>query len=237
GEAATFAGVDGSSSVTFQADRLLWNEGPSATHAMDYGQVTMLRVDARAFGSPRLVAVDRANRRWELVLRPSDVSRAQMALDIVDGRLAMAAGPPVLALALSRALTIMTLLAALTIGQFLVMLLGLIAVLLPAPAVTAAMGAASAGMAMLIWRDQPAWMTETQRWTSVALMLCGLGMLAISIANRREKASRPALVTVFTGLLAAGTGIAWGAIAFYGTDAIDLHYAALEWPSAAVLSL
>jgi predicted Zn-dependent protease len=131
----------------------------------------------------------------------------------------------------------MNLLAALTIGQFLVMLLGLIAVLLPAPAVTAAVGAASVSTAMLIWRDQPAWMTETQRWTSVALMLCGLGMIAISIANRREKASKPALVTVFTGLLAGGTGIACGAIAFYGIDPIDLHYTALEWPSVAVLPL
>ena len=114
-------------------------------------------------------------------------------------------------------------------------LLGLIAVLLPAPAVTAAVGAASVSTAMLIWRDQPAWMTETQRWTSIALMLCGLGMIAVSIANRREKASRPALVSVFTGLLAAATGVVWAPIAFYGIEAIDLHYAALEWTSAAVL--
>jgi predicted Zn-dependent protease len=197
----------------------------------------MLRVDAGRSGSPRLVAVDRGNRRWEIVLRSSDVSRAQATLDIVDARLATAAGPPVLSLALSRALTLMTLAAALIVAQFLVVLLGLIAVLLPAPAVTAAVGAASVGTAMLIWRDQPDWMTETQRWTSVALMLCGLGMIAISIANRREKASQPALVTVFTGLLAGSTGIAWGAIAFYGIDPIDLHYTALEWPSAAVLPL
>jgi hypothetical protein len=99
--------------VTFHDDRLLWSEGPSATHTMDYGHVTMLRVDPGRFGSPRLVAVDRPNRRWEIVLRSSDVSRAQATLDIVDRRLGVAAGPPVLSLALSRALIIMTLAAAL----------------------------------------------------------------------------------------------------------------------------
>ncbi|PYR01164.1 MAG: hypothetical protein DMF96_00995 [Acidobacteria bacterium] len=52
--------------------------------------MTMLRVDARRSSSPRLVAADRANRRWELVLRSSDVARAQATLDIVDTRLAAA---------------------------------------------------------------------------------------------------------------------------------------------------
>jgi hypothetical protein len=104
--------------------------------------VTMLRVDARKSGAPRLVAVDRANRRWEIVLRSSDVARAQATLDIVDTRLAAAAGPPVLSLALSRVLAIMALIAALTIGQLPVALLGCIAVLLPMPSMTAAAGAA-----------------------------------------------------------------------------------------------
>jgi len=199
--------------------------------------VTMLRVDARRSSSPRLVAADRANRRWELVLRSSDVARAQATLDIVDTRLAAADAPPVVSLALSRALSLMTLVAALTIAQFPVALLGWIAVLLPAPSVTAAAGAASVGAAALIWRDHSVWMKDTQPWIALALMICGLGLIAVSVSNRRERAPRPALVSAFAGLLAVGATVAWGAMAFAGIDAIDLHYAALEWPSAAVLSL
>src|SRR5439155_9874744 len=49
-----------------------------------------------------------------------------------------------------------------TIAQFPVALLGWIAVLLPAPSVTAAAGAASVGAAALIWRDHSVWMKDTQ---------------------------------------------------------------------------
>jgi Zn-dependent protease with chaperone function len=235
GDAAAFAGLDGGSSVTFHDDRLLWNEGPSASHSLDYAHVTMLRVDARRSGATRLVAVDRANRRWEMVLRPSDVARAQATLDIVDTRLAAAAGPPVVSLALSRALAIIAVIAALTITQVPVALLAWIAIVLPAPSVTAAAGAASVGAAALIWRDHAVWMKDTQPWVALALMICGLSLIGVSIANRREKT--PAFVPTLASLLALGTVVAWGAIVFSGIDAIDLHYAALEWPSAAVLSL
>jgi hypothetical protein len=178
GQAATFAGADGASSVTFHDDRLLWNEGASTSHTLGYGDVTMLRVDARRSGASRLVAADGANRRWEIVLRPSDVARAQATLDIVDTRLAAAAGPPVLSLALSRALAILALIAAFTIGQFPVALLGCIAALLPMPSMTAAAGAASVAAAALVWRDHVGWMKDTQPWIALALMICGLGLIA-----------------------------------------------------------
>jgi hypothetical protein len=131
----------------------------------------------------------------------------------------------------------MTLVAALTLAQFSIVVLGWIAVLLPAPSVTAAAGAASLGAAALIWRDHSVWMKDTQPWIALAMMICGLGLVAVSVSNRREKAPRPALVSAFAGLLAVATGAVWAAIAFSGIDAVDLHYAALEWPSAAVLSL
>jgi hypothetical protein len=235
GEAATFAGADGASSVTFHDDRLQWNEGPSASDTIDYSQVTMLRVDARRSGAARLVAVDAANRRREIVLRSSDVARAQATLDIVDTRLAAATVQPVVSLVLARVLALMALLAALPIAQFTVAMLGWIAVLRPAASVTAAAGAASAGAAALIWRDHSEWMTDTQPWIALALMMCGVSLIAVSIANRRERA--PALFLPLAGLLAFGTVVVWGAIALSGSDAIGLHSAALEWPAAAVLPL
>jgi len=78
-------------------------------------------------------------------------------------------------------------------------------------------------------------MTDTQPWIALALMMCGLSLIAVSIANRRERA--PALFLPLSGLLAVGTVVAWGAVALSGSDVIGLHFAALEWPAAAVLPL
>jgi hypothetical protein len=234
GDTATFAAADGRSSVTFHDDRLLWSDGSSSS-SIDYGHVTMLRVDARTAGNPRLIAVDGASRRWEIVLVPDDVARAQATLDIVDSRLAAAAGPPALPLALSRGLGIVLVIGASSIAQFLVAVLGWIAVVQSAPPILAAAGAASVGAAALIWRDHSAWMTDTQPWIALAMMVCGLGLAGVSIANRREKT--PAYASVLVGLLAVGTLVVWGAIALSGNGLVDLHFAAREWPSAVAFPL
>jgi hypothetical protein len=63
-EAATFAGMDGGSAVTFFDDRLVWSESQVTHHTVGYGQLTMLRVDARPSGATRLIAVDDGDRRW-----------------------------------------------------------------------------------------------------------------------------------------------------------------------------
>ena len=58
-QAAVFASADGDSSVTFHEDRLVWIENASAKVTQSgAGQLTMLRVDAKTSGTPRLVAVD-----------------------------------------------------------------------------------------------------------------------------------------------------------------------------------
>ena len=150
GEAATFAGADGASSVTFHDDRLQWNEGPSMSDTIDYGQVTMLRVDARRSGA----ATARRRGCPRTAGGRSSCDRATSHARRRRSTSSTHAWPrrppqPVVSLVLARVLALMALLAALPIAQFTVALLGWIAVLRPAAAVTAAAGAASAGAAAL----------------------------------------------------------------------------------------
>jgi Zn-dependent protease with chaperone function len=233
-ETATFTAADGRSSVTFYDDRMVWSDG-SFAGSIDYRHVTMLRVDARTSGSPRLIAVDGANRRWTMVLAPADVARAQATLDIVDTRLAAAAAPPAIPLALSRVLSVMMMLAAMFTAQVPAAVLGWIAVMMTTPSVSAAAGAAAVAGAALVWRDHSVWMTDTQPWMALALVVCGLGVIGVSIANRRERT--PSFALAVAGLLCAATLGVWGAIAVSGIGLIDLHFAALEWPSAVVFPL
>ena len=233
-EAATFTAADGRSSVTFHEDRMVWSDG-SFAGSIDYGYVTTLRVDARTSGSPRLVAVDGAHRSWKIVLAPADVARAQATLDIVDARLASAAGPPVLPLSLSRVLSVMMMLAAMYTAQIPAAVLSWIAIMMPTPSVSAAAGAAAVAGAALVWRDHSVWMNESQPWMVLALVVCGFGVIGVGIANRRERT--PAFALALAGVLCAGTLVAWGAMVVAGVALVDLHFAALEWPSAVALPL
>jgi len=235
GEAATFSGMDDASAVTFFDNRLVWSESETTHHTIGYGQLTMLRVDARPSGATRLLAVDSGGRRWEIALQPADVARAQATLDIVDTRLAAAAAPPVISASASRALALIAVLFALAIGQLPVSLVAAMAFAWPALSLTAAAGAASVGGAALMLREHSLLMNDSQGWTALALLACGLGLLAVSIANRREPT--PAIASKLAGLLAVAAFLAWCAIALSGVDAIDLHQAARAWPSAAILTL
>src|SRR5262249_46207009 len=58
----------GATVVTFETDRLHWQESEGVAHMLSYAHLTELRLHARATGSPRLVAVERGGRRWEAVL-------------------------------------------------------------------------------------------------------------------------------------------------------------------------
>jgi hypothetical protein len=119
-------------------------------------------------------------------LRPVDVARAQATLDIVDTRLAAAAAPPAISPSASRALALIAVLLAIATGQFPVWVVGAIAFAWRAVSLTAAAGAAAAGGAALIFREHSVSMNDSQGWTALALLACGLGLLAVSIANRRE---------------------------------------------------
>ena len=232
---ATFAGADDSSSVTFHDTLVSWNEGGASTYSIDYGRLTMLRVDVKQSGAPRLVAVDAAHRRWEMPLKPADVARAQATLDIVDTRLGVAAAPPVVSPVLLRVLALLVVVIAMGVDQFAAVIVALFAGLLPAPPLTAAAGASAVGVAALLLRDHSLWTIDWRPWTALALLACGAVVVAVSFANRRERT--PPLAMKLIGVLALGVLATWTAVVLFGTNAFDLHRSMRAWPSAAVFAL
>ena len=235
GEAATFAGAAAGSSVTFQKDRVTWSEGAAVSHTIDYGHLTMLRVDARASGDARLVAVDREKRRWEIPLRTGDIARIQATLDIVDARLGATAAPPILAPALVRILAAIAVAASMTFIQLPVVFVGWLAVSWPTPSLLAASGAALLASAPTVGRDRPELFDYGQPWMAIVAAVCGAMMLAVAVAKRRERA--PAIASGLTLLLAVSAVAFWAPIVTAGTNAIDMHRAARQEPSAATLTL
>ena len=235
GEAATYRAMDESASVTFFDDRLVWREGGSTEHALDYRRLTMLRVDARRSGANHLVAVDLVHRRWEMLLRREDVARLQATLDIVDTRLAAAAPPPAVMRPLPRVLALMALTLAAPLGQLAVVLVGALAVAWPSQPVIAATSLASLGGFALAWRDHGLWLNDSQHWTALSLLLCGIGLAAVAVANRREQL--PLQASRFAGLLAALILVAGGSAAIVSGDALDLHQAARSWSWVSIFVL
>src|SRR5262249_11021784 len=74
-----------------------------------------------------------------------------------------------------------------------------------------------------------------QPWMAIVAAACGAMMLAIAFSIRRERA--PAAASRLTFVLAAMVVAMWVPIVAAGADAIDLHCAARQWPSAATLTL
>jgi Zn-dependent protease with chaperone function len=229
---ATFLASDAAASATFSNERLIWREGASTEHAMDYGRLTTLRVDARRSGAACLVAVDVEHRRWEMLLRDEDVARLQVTLDIVDTHLAAAAPPPAVVRHLPRVLALLTLTLAMPLGQLAVVLIGAAAVAWPSQPVIAATGVASLGGFLLAWRDQGLWLNGRPHWTACALLASGLALAAVAVANRREQLAPQ--VSRFAGLVAGLILVACGAAAV-AADPLDLHHAAYTWSWVAVL--
>jgi hypothetical protein len=145
---------DDERSVTFHVDRLELREGRAGSHSIDYGLLTAVRVDAKASGALRLVAVDASNRRWDIALRQDDLGRAQATLDIIDTRLG-AAPSPAASLTLARLVALAALLLSGLAGQLAVMLVGSLAILKPGSPLIAATGMASMAAAVLVWRSMP----------------------------------------------------------------------------------
>src|SRR5262249_51775796 len=169
-------GVDGSSLVTFSDDRLVWHEGATTEHAIDYRRLTMLRVDARRSGAAYLVAVDVEHRRWEMLLLPEDVARVQVTLDIVDTRLAAAKPPPAIMRPLPWVLALIALALATPRGQLVVVLIGALAAAWPSQPVIAAMSVASLGGFLLAWQKQGLWVNDDLHWTAFALLVCAIAL-------------------------------------------------------------
>ncbi len=218
-------------------DRLVWREGASTEHAIEYRRLTTLRVDARRSGAAYLVAVDLEHRQWEMRLRDEDVARVQTTLDIVDTHLAAAALPPAVMRPLPRVLALIAVALAAPIGQLAVVLIGALAVAWPSQPVIAATSLASLGGFLLAWRDHGLWLNDSLRWTAPALLVCGIALAAVAFANRREQL--PPQASRFAGLLAGLVLVAGVAGAVVGGDALDLHNAARTWSwvSVPVLAL
>jgi Zn-dependent protease with chaperone function len=235
GKAAVFQAADDSASVTFGDDRLVWREGHSTEHRIDYSRLTTLRVDAWRSGVTHLVAVDVEHRRWEMCLRFEDVPRVQVTLDIVDTRLAAAAPPPAIMRPLPRVLALIAVTLAVPVGQLAVVLIGAIAAAWPSQPVLAATSLASLGGFVLAWRDHGLWLNGSPYWQAFALLACGIAVGAVAVANRREQL--PAQVSRFAGLLAALVLVVCVASAVVVGDAIDLHHGAYAWSWVSVFML
>src|SRR5262249_38583809 len=53
----TIRGAGGHPAITFEADRLHWQESEGVTHVLSYAHLTELRVQASPEGGPRLLAL------------------------------------------------------------------------------------------------------------------------------------------------------------------------------------
>jgi Zn-dependent protease with chaperone function len=233
GEAATFTGAGNTESITFHDDWLEWNERGSTTYTIKYGQLSELRIDARTSGTPRLVAVDTARRRWEISLQANDIARTQAILDIVDMRLGKAAEPSVVPLGAVRLLAWLAIAAGLSVGQYSILIAGLLTIVQPATQLAAAAGVSALAAAALTWRDHAlSGNGDSQAWLAVGLLVCGGLLIALAIANRRDT-TRPAVPRLLV-LLAACTAVAWAAVAI---SAVDTIRSVREWPAVTVLTL
>lgn len=236
GPAVGFAATDGSLSVTFHEDRVLWNEGESASHSLSYGHLAELRLDARRSGAPRLLAVDRNGRRWEMALSDADVARAQGVLDIVDARLAAPAPPLSVSPAVARWFAILVILCSLPATYVTPMIAAAFAILRPAPPLVGAAGAAAVMAAGLTWRDHVlSGAQDSYVWLAASLLIWGLMLLGIAIANREKQHS--GTVSKLVGALGICAILAWSAVLLTGVDALSLHSGVRAWPAATILPL
>ena len=237
-EPATFAGTDGTTSVTFHTERLLWHDSHSSSRPIDYAHLTELRVEARRSRAPQLVAVDSQHKRRQLDLSPSDVARAQAVLDVIDTRLGRAAAPPAASQALARVVMATIMIGAAMAGQYSVVIAGCLAVARPASPLAAAAGVAAVGGAALTWRDHGfggGGGGGADPWVPAASLLCGLILIGMAIANRRDRV--PGITLKLVGVLAVCALLAWGFLLASGIGAFDLYTSSRDWPAAGVLAL
>ncbi|HMD36153.1 MAG TPA: M48 family metallopeptidase, partial [Vicinamibacterales bacterium] len=220
----------GATVVTLEPEWFHWSEA-DLSHAVSYRRLTELRVDAARSAAPRLVAVDRAGQRWTFALDPSDVPRAQRALDVVDGQLADGPAPPIANVAVVRVLAFVTAMLALTASQLAVTLPLVLATVRPSVSLVAGAGAAAVATALVVWRDGlmtvPGWMS----W-GITLGFCGCAFLALAWIGRKDDAqpaSKPLII------LSVSTLAVWTALFVGGSGALGLHKMASALPSAIVL--
>ena len=220
----------GPTSVVLEPERLHWSEA-GLSHAVSYGRLTELRLDAARSAAPILLAVDRAGQRWRFALDPSDVPRAQRALDVVDGQLADGPVPPIVNVAVVRVLALLTCMLAVTASQLAITVPLALAIAQPSVALVAGAGAASVAAALVVWRDglmaAPGWM-----WWGLTLGFCGCALLALAWIGRRDDAPPASKALI---VLSLSTLAVWAALFVDGSGVLGLHRMAAALPSAIVL--
>lgn len=233
---ATFTDAANTASVTFRDECLEWAEGTSTTHAIAYGHLSDLRIDARSKDAPKLVAVDAGKRRWTLALQSHDVARVQELLDIVDVRLGKVSPPPAVSAVAVRALAWLTIAVGMLASQFSLLVCGLAALMRPSPVLAAAAGMSAMTAAALTVRD-PGFrgFGHYFAWIALALFSCGAVLLALAFVNRA--ATKRDAIAKEIGALAVCAALAWIAIVLSSSTAFDLHRGVRAWPAATILTL
>lgn len=244
--------------VVLEEARIHWLEGVPAAGAggdaaalreqaasvlsVPYLQLTELRLRAALGGSARLVAEDVGGRTWSLPLHASDVSPAQAALDLVEGRLARPPAGRMHHPALGGGLSALAVLASVLAGQFGPALVpGLIGMFRASQGTLAALGATAVATGLLALRQDDTRTGATGPLAAAALaalVVFGALALVVSVLRARvvgERRARAGHVTA--ALLGVFAAVAWaGLIAdAAGTPrALRIHQAALARPAAAV---
>jgi Zn-dependent protease with chaperone function len=228
----TIAGSNGSIRITFDADRLHWQESEGVVHALSYTHLTELRVDARAAGTSRLVAVESGGRRWETKLEAAEAARAQKILDRVDVRLAEPAvrshSVPLLQIAGA-----IVALCAMWLGHIIVALVALGASVRSAAAFYAAAGASALGAAGIVAREAIA--AGHVENTSPALLLVVLGVALLAGAARIREDDTHRVVDAAITTLAVAALVSVTLVIMRSGNAVRLYQASLAMPSSAIL--
>ena len=225
---AAFTSADGRTTVTFEAGTLHWLGSDAITQSVEYGHLTELRIDARRSGAPRLVIRGQQTRRWEMMLAPPDLARAQAVLDVVDSRLGDMPAAPAIPFRFSRPLVAVVTLMAFMLGQIAVAIVAAMACIRVATPLLVAAGAAALTAAALATRTSS---SQFVLLTALPLAAAGFALLALAWSNRAQahRSIRPML-----GVLAVLAVLAVASIALGGIDAVRLHESARATASATV---
>jgi Zn-dependent protease with chaperone function len=223
----------GPARVLFADDHLEWREMEGVTHSLSYPYLSELRVQARATGSTRLIAVEKSGRRWELPLKSDDVASVQAVLDMVDGRLA-GTGPSAAATAVPRLVALLTAVVALSTGQAAAGLVALLATTYTQSRLLAASAAAAASAGILLILELSSG-TGPLHW--LAFFLVCLACVLVGLARTTRRSEPEALSDTPVRILAAVSGLIVLWLAVDGLDPIGLHQNIVMLPGAAVLVL
>jgi Zn-dependent protease with chaperone function len=224
-------GADGCTAITFEVDRLNWQESEGVAHVLSYAHLMELRVHAHTGGAIRLVAVERGGRRWEVALDGPEAARAQAILDRVDARLSEPVTQSHTAPLLQVASAVVAI-CAMWAGLIVVGVVAVLASLRPAPVSFAAVGGAALAGVALLGRDALATGSLGSPAQTMLLAALGVGLLAGAWWKRETEESRAGQWGITA--LAVLTGLSLVLIVTRGWSAIGFYQASVAFPAATI---